>query len=214
MTALIDRWTATALAAGCRDRDAVTGVGTELLHRWREPHRQYHTEAHLRAVLSTVDEHAGAAADADLVRLAAWCHDAVYDCHAAAGHNERESAALAGTLLVEAGLPDTRIVEVERLVLLTATHRPEPGDRNGGLLCDADLAVLAGQPDEYDRYAAAVRREYAHVPDPLFRVGRATVLRELLALPELYRLPELAARWTEPARANMRRELAALTAAT
>jgi len=31
-----------------------------------------------------------------------------------------------------------------RLVLLTAGHAPEPGDRDGELLCDADLAVLAG----------------------------------------------------------------------
>jgi predicted metal-dependent HD superfamily phosphohydrolase len=115
---------------------------------------------------------------------------------------------------VLAGLdvPPAAVAEVSRLVLLTAGHAAGAGDRDGGLLCDADLAVLAGEPGAYDEYAAAVRREYAHVADPEFRAGRAAVLRRLLALPALYRLPELRAAWEPTARANLARELAALTA--
>jgi len=78
------------------------------------------------------------------------------------------------------------------------------------LLCDADLAVLARSTDGYDRYAAAIREEYAHVPEEAFRAGRAAVLRHLLDLPAVYRLPRLRDRWEEPARANLRRELDAL----
>lgn len=62
----------------------------------------------------------------------------------------------------------------------------------------------------YDGYAAAIRAEYAHVPEADFRTGRARVLDGLLALPALFRLPPLAARWEAPARANLRRELASL----
>lgn len=97
-----------------------------------------------------------------------------------------------------------------RLVLLTAGHAVSPDDPDGALLCDADLAVLAGDPMQYDRYAAAVRREYGHVPEPDFRAGRARVLDGLLALPALFRLPPLAARWEAPARANLTRELGTL----
>ncbi|GAA2777767.1 hypothetical protein GCM10020219_056220 [Nonomuraea dietziae] len=50
---------------------------------------------------------------------------------------------------------------------LTVIHDPgyDPagaGDANGAVLCDADLAVLAGE--HYDAYARAVREEYRHVP--------------------------------------------------
>src|SRR6478735_6166231 len=47
-----------------------------------------------------------------------------------------------------------------RLDLLTADHRPEPGDGDGALLCDADLSILGGEPEEYARYVAAVRKDY------------------------------------------------------
>lgn len=207
---MIEGWCAAARAAGAPDGPAVRAAGEDLLRRWREPHRHYHNEDHLSAVLSIVDEYAGVADDPDLVRLAAWCHDAVYDCHAATGRNERDSATLAGTVLTRLGVPATATVEVERLVLLTAGHRTGPVDRNGALLCDADLAILAAPAGVYDSYTLAIRREYAHVPDELFRAGRMVVLRELLALPARYRSPELAARWEAPAQANLTRELAGL----
>ncbi|MGK5743101.1 HD domain-containing protein [Micromonospora sp. URMC 103] len=211
MSDLLDRWTAAARGAGATDPTAVTDAGDELLRRWREPHRHYHTLDHLRAVLDVVDRYAGLARRPDLVRLAAWCHDAVYDPRAAGDANERDSADLAGRLLTGMGLPADAVAEARRLVLLTAGHAVTADDPDGALLCDADLAVLAAPTPGYDRYAAAVRREYAHVPDADFRAGRARVLDALLALPALFRLPPLADRWERPARANLHRELGALT---
>ncbi|MBY8873064.1 metal-dependent phosphohydrolase [Micromonospora sp. PLK6-60] len=213
MEALIDGWCAAARDAGATaDRTALARAGAGLLARWREPHRHYHTIPHLRAVLATVDRYADLAARPHLVRLAGWGHDAVYDPRAAGDANERASAELVGRLLAGLGVPAAGVAEVARLVLLTAGHRVDPGDRDGALLCDADLAVLARPEPEYDGYAVAVRREYAHVPEPDFRAGRARVLTALLALPALYRLPPLAARWEARARANLTRELADLTA--
>jgi predicted metal-dependent HD superfamily phosphohydrolase len=211
VTGLIERWRAAVRGAGATGSAAALTVGGEdLLSRWREPHRHYHTVDHLSAVLGTVDAQPEWTADADLVRLAAWCHDAIYDPRAPGDANERASAALAAELLTGLGLPAGAVAEVERLVLLTAGHRVGSADRAGALLCDADLAILAAPTPEYDAYAAAIRREYAHVPEESFRTGRAAVLRQLLALPTRYRVPALAARWEEPARANLARELAGL----
>ncbi|WP_435205283.1 HD domain-containing protein [Micromonospora sp. bgisy143] len=211
MADLRERWWAAARAAGAKPDEHLTRAGERLLARWREPHRHYHTITHLVAVLDVVDRHAGLAGRPDLVRLAAWCHDAVYDPRAVGDANERDSAALAGSLLTGLGVPEPAVAEVRRLVLLTAGHRVPADDPDGALLCDADLAVLADPPADYDRYAAAIRREYAHVPDPAFRSGRASALNGLLALPALFRLPPLARRWEAPARDNLRRELAVLT---
>jgi predicted metal-dependent HD superfamily phosphohydrolase len=178
-----------------------------VVEAWSEPHRRYHGLAHLAAVLGLVGELAGSAHDPAAVRLAAWYHDVVYDPHRDDNEQvsaERARAGLRG--LVE----EDRVAEVARLVLLTAGHDAQPGDANGAVLCDADLAVLAGPPEAYAAYASAVREEYAHLPDEVFVRGRAAVLEHLLALPALYRLPEVAADWTPRARANLTAELSLL----
>jgi len=210
MDGLLDRWRAAAVAAGARGDEAIHAAGTGLLRRWNEPHRRYHDVVHLTAVLAVVDAAQSHADRPDLVRLAAWCHDAVYDPRAGGDANERASAELAAGLLQGMGVPAESVSEVVRLVLLTVGHRPGPEDRNAALLCDADLAVLASPAPDYDRYAAAIRAEYAHVPDPAFRAGRAAVLRGLLALPALFHTPDLARSGERPARDNLRRELAGL----
>jgi predicted metal-dependent HD superfamily phosphohydrolase len=167
--------------------------GRDLLRRWREPHRRYHTERHLQYTLDIIDRHADLAADADAVRMAAWLHDAVYDPRA--GDNEERSAAL------------TDDPEVRRLVLLTKAHDPRPGDRNGELLCDADLAILAAPRGVYRDYALHVREEYAFVPDHAFRAGRGQVLQGLLAKAELFKIVPQRAEWTRKAHENMQAEL-------
>src|SRR6266545_4870561 len=96
-------------------------VRADLLARWSEPHRHYHTLDHLAAVLSIVYI-------TGPVALAAWFHDAVYDPRR--DDNEEASARLAEAALNALELPADVIAEVARLVRLTATHDPEPGDRN------------------------------------------------------------------------------------
>ena len=48
------------------------------------------------------------------------------------------------------------------------------------------------------------------MPKPLFRAGRARLLRQLLAMPALYHHAPLAAQWEVPARRNLQAALAAL----
>ena len=45
-------------------------------------------------------------------------------------------------MLARARRTDDDVAEVVRLVWLTTRHNVEDGDRNGALLCDADLAIL------------------------------------------------------------------------
>lgn len=198
-----------AWASLAGDGPAARAVGAELVARWAEPHRRYHTTDHLAAVLGAVTELAADAADPDAVRLAAWFHDAVYDGRP--GTDEARSAQLARARLPRLGLPPRRVEEVERLVRLTATHDPQPGDVDGAVLADADLAVLGGAPEAYASYAAAVRAEYAHVPDDAFRAGRSAVLGRLLAAPRLFHTTRGRALWEERARANLGTELTALS---
>ncbi|MEU9590287.1 hypothetical protein ACGF7W_36970 [Streptomyces sp. NPDC048219] len=180
-----------------------------LLARWQEPQRRYHTLAHLTAVLDRVDELERYADDPDAVRLAAWFHDAVYLPERS--ENEERSARLAERALPEAGVPAERTAEVARLVRLTVSHDPADDDRDGQVLCDADLAVLASPPSAYAAYTAAVRAEYHFVPNDAFRGGRAAILRQLLGLPRLFRTPYGRREWEATARHNLTGELEMLS---
>ncbi|WP_328311385.1 hypothetical protein OG432_14670 [Streptomyces sp. NBC_00442] len=207
------RWHTTLLAArpaGHGPAPDPAPYGENLLARWAEPQRRYHTTTHLTAVLDHIDVLERYAHDPDLVRLAAWFHDAVYLPDRS--ENEERSARLAERALPEAGLTPEATAEVARLVRLTVTHAPDEGDTNGAVLCDADLAILAASPQAYAAYAASVREEYAFVPDEAFRSGRAAVLRQLLDLPRLFRTPHGEREWQGPAQGNLRAELARLTA--
>ncbi|MEU3920975.1 hypothetical protein [Streptomyces sp. NPDC029004] len=206
---LRDRWTKTLIAArGGSNAPDPAPYAENLLARWAEPQRHYHTVDHLTAMLHHIDALEEYAADADLVRLATWFHDAVYLPERS--ENEERSARLAERALAEAGLPPESTAEVARLVRLTITHAPAPDDTNGQVLCDADLAILASAPEPYAAYTAAVREEYVFVPADAFRAGRAAVLRQLLDLPRLFHTPYGQTHWEAAARENLTAELASL----
>lgn len=151
-------------------------VAEELLDRYGEPHRHYHDRRHLVHVLDRVEEFAAGRHDHFTVSLAAWFHDAVYAIPPREISNEEASARLAIRTLVRCGLEQEEIGEVARLVRLTQTHRPVGSDPDGELLCDADLAILAAEPEQYARYVADIRREYAGLDDEQFDRGRLEVL--------------------------------------
>ncbi|MGY2005929.1 HD domain-containing protein [Nocardia gipuzkoensis] len=183
-------------------------VGSDLVERYGEPHRRYHTVEHLAAVLAVVDDLADDADDIAAVRYAAFFHDAIYAVDRA--DNEERSAELAESTLPALGASPELTGEVGRLVRLTATHHTAADDRNGNVLCDADLAILAADASGYAAYTRAVRAEYRHVPDDLFRAGRAAVLRKLADQPYLFRTSAARRRYESAARANLAAELVAL----
>ena len=195
MTKPADRWP---------PGDDLTAVRDELLAAYGTG-RGYHDLRHLSEVLDRLDEltTAGEMFDPEVVALAAWFHDGVYDGQAGAEERSAQWAerALAGRL---------EAAEVARLVRLTETHRPADDDANGCVLSDADLAILAAPADRYTEYVADVRQEYAHVPDDLFREGRAAILRDLLAKPALFHTAYARRHWEPAARANVAAELESL----
>jgi predicted metal-dependent HD superfamily phosphohydrolase len=184
-------------------------LGEDLLARYDEEHRHYHDLTHLTDVLDVIDELADEADDPDAVRLAGWFHDAIYDPQADPGENEEVSAQLAELELTAYGVGREQAAEVARLVRLTADHRVEPGDRNGAVLCDADLRILSMDRTRYNEYAAGIRKEYRHIPDRDFARGRTAVLERLVSSP-LYATERAHEQWEQTARANVERELAAL----
>lgn len=175
-----------------------------LIAAYTAPGRHYHDLTHIEdclAALAAVDNLS--ASERDILTEAIWWHDVVYD--ATRSDNEELSAELAEQYL----RPDLR-AEVSRLIRLTKSHQVEPGDRLGAILISIDLSILGAEPARYDAYAAAIRKEFAHVPDRDYRAGRSRVLGQFAARPVIYPDATFAAIYDRRARENLARELASL----
>lgn len=105
---------------------------------------------------------------------------------------------------------------VSLLVRATATHElPESAELPAGyavtdieFFLDADMAILAADSARYRRYLRGVRSEYSHFDDEAFRTGRTTFLRSILGRERVFLSEEGLQLWEEPARTNLRSELA------
>ncbi|MDF9789511.1 putative metal-dependent HD superfamily phosphohydrolase [Methylorubrum extorquens] len=169
----------------------VRGNGAEAAWRaldagYGEAGRYYHGWRHIADLLEGHDAVRAlpdfAALDHDAIDLAIFFHDAAYD--PARTDNEWCSAAL---LLTHAGpaAESGPIRAAEAMIRATAAHAPSD-DTAMRLMLDLDLAVLGAPRPVYEAYAAAIRREYAAVPEAAWRFGRAGVLERFLARPGLY----------------------------
>jgi predicted metal-dependent HD superfamily phosphohydrolase len=178
----------------------------ELLQAYAEPHRRYHTIEHIDALLYQLEEHGQTVVHRDAVIFAIYFHDIVYD--PLRHDNEEKSAALAGERLAFLGCPDGIIAKVELFIDATKHARDIViNDGDVAVLLDLDLSTLAAAPAEYRTYSQAIRREYAHVPDELYRAGRRQILEGFLAREQIYRTHHLRALWEEAARANISSEI-------
>ena len=205
MTDLRTRFADLARRLGAH-RDAMPAAG-ELLAAYAEPARAYHGVAHLVDCLARLDEASAESGDHDRVEAAIWYHDAVYD--ARANDNEERSARFAHEALTDLGIASVAAEDVARLIRLT-DHRTLPPDHAGRLLCDIDLSILGRSPEEFDAYDAAIRAEYARMPDDDYRAGRHHVLAALLARDHLFGTEQFRRRYELTARANLRKALARL----
>lgn len=141
---------------------------------------------------------------------AAFFHDFVYEI--GASNNEAASAAVARETLTGLGADPQAANRIAALIIATADHTlPSSGRSDAAVLIDADLQVLAREPEEYARYVARVRREYESVPDDLWRIGRSHVLQSFLARPRIY-VTARGAQLESAARRNLQRELDELSA--
>jgi len=216
MHALITWWTmdVRSIAPYAPHDDVIARAGADLLARWTEPARQYHTTTHLVEMFGALEEleEAGEIDDrqCSVARLAAWFHDAMYDPSARSGSNEADSAALARNTLRQLSFGTDDIDAVDRLIRLTARHDTEAAEPLDAAFHDADLWILSAPQERFDSYCNQVREEFATVPDAAYRHGRETILRPLLHRDRIYRTSRALHGWETPARINLGRELARL----
>lgn len=207
-TELEQHWRQLTAALGVDQSDARRAFA-DLARRYAEEARVYHTLEHAWRVVQHVNRLAPYAANLMNVQLAAWFHDAIYEPRAT--DNVEQSATYATAVLKPWDQPQSRISEVQRLILLTKNHRTVENDSDGQVLLDADLAILGAPPAAYARYAAAIRREYSRVSDRDYGSARVTILRQFLERPFIYYTLPMRRQREQRARANLRAEIERLS---
>lgn len=181
----------------------VTAAEAFALPFYREAHRAYHNEAHVRTMLAALQSREALTPS---LALAVWGHDLIYDPRA--HDNEERSADQFDAWLAVQGATEPLRETVRNLILATR-HNAAPADTAEALMIDADLAILGSDAPVFDAYDAAIRQEYAHVYADAYRAGRSRILLSFLARPRIFTTSEFSA--LEPhARRNLARALAQL----
>ncbi|MTJ07752.1 hypothetical protein [Anabaena sp. UHCC 0204] len=185
------------------EKIAANQAFTDLVNTYSQPYRYYHNLKHLDHILSTINILQIYAQDLPSVKLAAWFHDIIYNTHAQ--DNEEKSADYAANILESLGIPTSNINTVHQLILNTKNH--QSNDLNSQVLLDADLAILAAKPVEYQEYAEAIRQEYAWISELEYITGRRQILKGFLQRERIYFTPLMFESSEKFARDNLEREI-------
>ena len=141
----------------------------------------------------------------ELLELALWFHDAIYDTRAP--DNEAKSAEWARQAL--GALSPGDLDSIERLILVTQ-HSGAPSAPDEELLVDIDLSILGASEQRFDEYERQIRHEYQWVPEDVYKRERAKILKHFARLPSLYHTDYFRDLLESQARENLARSLGAL----
>jgi predicted metal-dependent HD superfamily phosphohydrolase len=202
-----ERWFGPWAALGVAASRQLQELHAQVLARYGEPQRHYHTVQHLDECFERWPEIRDHAAHPAEVALALWFHDAIYDTHRS--DNEALSAVLARDTALGLGVPANAAQRIADLILFTR-HAVEPEGADAEALVDVDLSILGAASVRFDEYERQVRREYAWVAEETFRKRRAEVLAQFLGRRHIYSTALFRERYEPPARANLERSLHAL----
>jgi predicted metal-dependent HD superfamily phosphohydrolase len=195
-------WSAVWKELGAQAPDAE--LHRKLIACWSEKQRHYHTLQHLRECFEHFDAVRAQARHPAEIAAALWFHDAFYDPQR--DDNEERSARWLRECALEAGLDAATAQRLHDMVIATIDHAPQ-ADPDFQLLVDIDLSILGADQRRFDESDKQIRREYAHVPEADWRVGRKRVLRGFLDRPRLYGSERFHSLLEQQARSNLQRAL-------
>lgn len=206
------------LACGATaSEDALSMSGEKLLFRWGAQQRVFHNTRYLAAVIAHIDELSDACHDPNLLRVVAWYMGAVepvsvylpdenFSARITQCQEYMEKSCLA------LGIPTATLQRLQELVALTLSHDPAQNEVDAAVLNDADLAVLAGTPQEYKKYRLGIREENRTLDDFSYLQARRRFVKALLRRKHIFKSP-VGAQWEAGARQNLEAELENLDAA-
>jgi predicted metal-dependent HD superfamily phosphohydrolase len=179
-------------------------VWERLVPAYGQAYRSYHTLDHIQACLKQLDWAREIARRPDILEVAIWFHDVVYDTHAQ--DNEEQSAAWATRELQHGSVAPEMISSVHKLILETK-HTQPPVQPDESLLLDIDLSIFGRESVEFDHYEMLIRREYNWVPEITYCEARAEILESFLRRTTIYNTSIFQVRYETQARDNLARSI-------
>jgi pantetheine-phosphate adenylyltransferase len=147
----------------------------EILQRWQEPHRAYHTRNHLEDLLQqirAISKNHITDKYREMLLLTAVFHDIVYDPRRK--DNEERSA----KLLLENAPETPEIQYIVSIIHDTKTHKPKSPLSH--IFCDLDMSIVKKPLPDLVQWESGIRYEYKHVPKFLYIIGRVRFLRQMI----------------------------------
>lgn len=150
---------------------------------YNEPHRKYHNEKHIDAVLGNLDKARELAVDPVVIELALWFHDAVYKIFSKT--NEIDSAKWARDFVLQNNADKSMSQKVYSMIIATQ-HNSVLNDCDEKLIVDIDLAILGASETDYDEFEQSIRMEYKLIPWSVYKRKRTEILKGFLGRKNVY----------------------------
>ena len=184
--------------------EKVGNTWTEIVARYKTPPRFYHTfEGHISFCLREMEiAPINLIHNKEAVAMALLLHDAVMDF--SRSDNEKQSAILALHLGQQLEIPIPFLRLVARLIRATKHHyQCDSENQDQKIVMDIDLAILGQKQDDFNKYEKNIRREYAFVPEVLFKSQRVAILESFLQRPFIYQTKYFQEKYESQARQNL-----------
>jgi predicted metal-dependent HD superfamily phosphohydrolase len=190
---------------GCEKPQA--RIHDQLKQAYSEPHRHYHTLAHLSECFAELGKARMLCNRLSEVAVALWFHDAIYD--PTQRDNEIQSACWAEQTILDHGLSQSLSERIRDLILATR-HQEVHKEPDAQVLSDVDLAILGAPSERFEEYERQIRREYFWMPESEFNQGRHRILTALVSRDFIYCTPHFRKQLEEQARSNLKGSLSGL----
>lgn len=169
------------------------------------PHRHYHDINHITYMLDMATCHHFKLNDEQIIAIN--FHDIIYDPTKPAGWNERASAAEVDVFnkMHDNILSGASVEVIKSIILDTIDHHATSPDAE--LVLDLDLLALASGWGMFCKNTEQIRKEYSHVSDEDFRVGRIKFIKGMLIGRKIFHTQRFINLAEHQAKDNLYREL-------
>lgn len=194
-----------ALWQHCAGEDAYA-VWLTLKQHYQEPHRHYHTLAHLTHCLGELDFARDHVTEFNAIEMAIWFHDIIYH------YGSRDNEILSVAFFRQIAAPTMPAAFVDRVseFIIATQHTGEAKDASVAFVVDIDLSGFGLPWDDYLSDSDALRHEANGVSDEKYYQGKLRFLTELQRWPSLFQTTFFRNRLESRAQSNIARYSAGL----
>lgn len=189
-----------ALWQGCAGQDAAQ-VWQSLRRHYQEPHRYYHTLAHLSHCLRELDIARDHVTEFSATEMAIWFHDIIYH------YGARDNEILSVDFFRHLAAPTMQPLFIDRVseFIIATQHTGAAQDASVAFVVDIDLSGFGLPWEDYLADSDALRHEAFGVSDEHYYQGKLRFLSELQRWPSLFQSPFFRNRLEFTAQCNIAR---------